>query len=210
MAAGRITVRGAPARDPGERVDPGEVRIDGEPPDHPAELLLLLNKPAGRVCSHDPGEGPTVYDLLPERWRRRNPPVTTVGRLDRDTTGLLLLTDMGGAVHRLTSPKHNVPKVYRAVLDREPPPGTAELFSSGSLVLAGDDSPCAPAELRRVGGNVAEVVLTEGRYHQVKRMFASQGCTVMELDRIRFGRLELGTLARGAWIELPTNTLDDF
>jgi len=74
VEAGRVTVRGILETDPGTRVEPGELRIDGEPPDHPGELLIMLNKPAGRVCSHDPAEGPTVYDLLPERWRRRNPP----------------------------------------------------------------------------------------------------------------------------------------
>ena len=120
IEAGRVSVRGAPAGDPGCRVEPEEVRIDGEALDHPGELLILLNKPEGLVCSHDAAEGPSIYGLLPERWRRRNPPVTSVGRLDKDTTGLLLLTDVGGAVHRFTSPKHKVPKVYRAQLDREP------------------------------------------------------------------------------------------
>jgi 16S rRNA pseudouridine516 synthase len=135
--------------------------------------------------------------------------VTSVGRLDKDTTGLLLLTDVSGAVHRLTSPKHKVPKVYRAQLDREPPQGIVELFSSGSLAFPGEETPCAPAELKLLGGNLAEVVLTEGRYHQVKRMFASQGCTVVELDRIRFGNLELGNLPRGSWMELPINSLNN-
>jgi len=184
--------------------------MDGEPLDHPGELLLLLNKPAGRVCSHDAAEGPSVYDLLPHRWRRRNPPVTSVGRLDKDTTGLLLLTDRSGLVHRLTSPKHKVPKVYRALLDRDPPAGIEAIFSSGTLLLAGEEAPCAPAPLRLLGERRAEVVLVEGRYHQVKRMFASQGCGVVELDRVRFGSLELGNLPRGSWIELPINYLDNF
>ena len=208
IEAGRVTVRGAPAEDPGTRVDAADVRIDGAPPDHPGEILIMLNKPVWRVCSHDPAEGPSIYGLLPERWTKRNPPVTSVGRLDKETTGLLLLTDISGVVHRLTSPKHKVAKVYRAVLDREPPPGTVELFSSGTLVLAGEDTPCAPADLRLTGDNQVEIVLTEGRYHQVKRMFATQGCTVLELDRVRFGSLELGTLARGSWIELSINCLD--
>src|SRR5579859_5374183 len=106
LRAGRITVAGVPSGDPGQRVDPEAVRIDGAPLDHPGPLLLALNKPAGRVCSHDPGEGPTVYGLLPERWQRRNPPVTSIGRLDKETTGLLLLTDRSDLVHRLTSPRH--------------------------------------------------------------------------------------------------------
>jgi 16S rRNA pseudouridine516 synthase len=184
--------------------------LDGQALDHPGELLLMLNKPAGRVCSHDPAEGPSVYDLIPERWRRRNPPVTSIGRLDKDTTGLLLLTDVSAAVHRLTSPKHKVPKVYRAILDRPVPAGIAALFESGTLTLPGESAPCAPASLRLLGDREAEITLTEGRYHQVKRMFGSQGCTVLELDRIRLGGLELGNLARGSWIELPISDLKKF
>jgi len=207
---GRVTVRGGPERDPGVRIETEEVRLDGQALDHPGELLLMLNKPAGRVCSHDPAEGPSVYDLIPERWRRRNPPVTSIGRLDKDTTGLLLLTDVSAAVHRLTSPKHKVPKVYRAILDRPVPAGLAALFESGTLILPGESAPCAPATLRLLGDREAEITLTEGRYHQVKRMFGSQGCTVLELDRIRLGGLELGNLARGSWIELPISDLKKF
>lgn len=208
MRKGRVTVLGAPERDPSAHAAAGTVQVDGEPLDHPGELLLLMNKPAGRVCSHDAAEGASVYELLPERWRRRHPVVTSIGRLDKDTTGLLLLTDRSALVHRLTSPRHKVPKVYRATLDREPPAGTEELFGAGTLVLPGERDPCAPASLARVGPRVLELTLTEGRYHQVKRMFAAQGCEVLELDRVRFGPLEIGQVARGLWIELPINSLD--
>ncbi len=208
LGSGRVTVRGVPVPDPGERVEPADVRIDGEPLDHPGKILILLNKPAGRVCSHDPAEGPSVYGLLPGRWQRRNPPVTSVGRLDKETTGLLLLTDRSEIVHRLTSPRHKVPKVYRATLDLEPPPGTEDIFASGRFMLPGDDKPCAPAALRRIGGLEVEIVITEGRYRQVRRMFASRGCEVLALHRSRFGDLELGDLASGLWIELPVNYFD--
>jgi 16S rRNA pseudouridine516 synthase len=208
IGAGRVSVRGVPAKDPGLRAAPGDVAIDGEPLDHPESLLIALNKPAGRVCSHDPAEGPSVYGLLPERWRRRNPPVTSIGRLDKETTGLLLLTDLSALVHRLTSPRHKVAKVYRAVLDRDLPPGTEALFSSGELVLPGEDKACVPAPMRRIGAREAEIELTEGRYHQIRRMFASQGCPVVELHRIRIGRLDLGSLAPGKWTELPINYFD--
>jgi 16S rRNA pseudouridine516 synthase len=203
LRGGRITVRGVAARDGGDRVDPADVRIDGQPLDHPGALLLLLNKPAGRVCSHDPGEGPNVYGLLPPRWQRRHPLVTSVGRLDKETTGLLLLTDVSALVHQLTSPRQKVPKTYVATLDREPPPGTQEVFASGRCLLAGEETPCAPAAMRRIGDRMAELVLTEGRYRQVRRMFASQGCEVLALRRTRFGDLELGDLAEGCWIEIP-------
>ena len=203
IKTGRVTVKGKVEKDFGAKADPADVRIDGEPPDHPAGLLLLLHKPVGLVCSHDEREGPNVYSLLPERWRRRNPAVTSIGRLDKDTSGLLLLTDQSELVHRLTSPKHKVPKVYRATLDADLPAGLAELFAAGTLVLKDEDAPCAPAELRGTGPREAELTLTEGKYHQVRRMFASQGCEVLTLHRARFGHLELGELPAGQWRELP-------
>ena len=207
MEVGRVTMGEVAVRDPGAKAEPGDLRIDGEPADHPDELLLMLNKPAGRVCSHDPAEGPSVYGLLPERWRRRNPPVTSVGRLDKDTTGLLLLTDCSPLVHRLTSPKHKVPKVYRVQIDRDIPAGIEEVFSGGQLRLPDEETPCAPAILRRIGNREAEVTVTEGRYHQIKRMFACQGCSVVELHRTGFGSLKLEGIAPGKWIELPISCL---
>lgn len=203
---GLVTVRGMIARDESQKVDPADVRVEGEPLDHPAGLLLLLHKPAGLVCSHDNREGPNVYSLLPPRWRERNPPVTSIGRLDKDTTGLLLLTDQSQLVHRLTSPKHKVPKVYRASVDRDLSPDLIARFASGTLQLEGEPKPCAPAELRLLGAREAEVILTEGRYHQVRRMFAACGATVLTLHRKRFGSLELGDLPVGSWRELPLDT----
>lgn len=204
--AGRVTIAGQTADDAGEKTSAALVRVDDEPLDHPDGLLLLMHKPTGLVCSHDIREGPSVYSLLPPRWQRRNPQVTTIGRLDKDTSGLLLLTDQSDLVHRLTSPKHKVPKIYRATVDADLPAGLAELFASGTLVLRGETAPCAPAELRVLGPREAELTLTEGRYHQVRRMFASQGCEVLTLHRVRFGHLELGELAPGTWRELPLNT----
>lgn len=211
IEAGRITMRGATADDPGKRVSPEDVQVDREPLDHPDGLLVLLHKPIGVVCSHDTREGPGVYDLLPERWRRRNPAVTSIGRLDKDTSGLLLLTDQSALVHRLTSPKHKVPKVYRATVDRDLSPELGPLFAGGTLQLADEDKPCAPAQLRILSAREAELTLTEGRYHQVRRMFAAPGprlaSAVLTLHRTRFGDLELGDLPAGRWRELP---LDHF
>jgi 16S rRNA pseudouridine516 synthase len=207
IEAGRVTVRGCAVSDPGTRVEAADVRIDGEPPDHPGELLIMLNKPAGRVCSHDSSEGPSVYGLLPERWQCRNPPMTSVGRLDKDTTGLLLLTDISALVHKLTSPKHKVPKVYQVHVDRDLPSGIEDVFASGCMILPEESTPCAPATLRRIGARTAEVTLTEGRYHQVKRMFAHEGCSVLELHRSQFGSLQIGDLPLGSWIELSVNDL---
>jgi 16S rRNA pseudouridine516 synthase len=203
IKAGRVTVGGEPATDPARKADETTIQVDGEPVDHPAGLLLLLHKPLGLVCSHDEREGPNVYSLLPERWRRRNPPVTSIGRLDKETSGLLLLTDQPALVHRLTSPKHKVPKTYRATLDAPPAPDLAARFAAGTLLLDGEERPCAPAELRPLGGAEVDVVLTEGRYHQVRRMFAACGRTVVALHRSGFGSLALGELPAGQWRELP-------
>jgi 16S rRNA pseudouridine516 synthase len=199
----RVTVRGQPVDDPGMKPDPAEVRVDGEALDHPDGLLLLLNKPLGLVCSHDVREGPNIFSLLPERWRARNPVVTSVGRLDKETSGAILLTDQSHLVHRLTSPRHKVPKLYEVVVDRDLEPGLVGRFARGDLVLTGEKAPCAPAELRLVDSRRAELVLIEGKYHQVRRMFASQGWHVETLHRKRFGDLEVEDLPPGTWREIP-------
>lgn len=192
---------------PAAKVDPAGVRVDGEAVDHPEGLLLLLHKPIGVVCSHDRSEGPSVYDLLPARWQRRNPAITSVGRLDKDTSGLLLLTDQTALVHRLTSPRHHVEKRYRATVDRDLPPGLAGVFGAGTLRLEGEDAPCRPARYEALGPREAFLTLTEGRYHQVRRMFAAAaGTTVLTLHRDRFGPLELGALPAGQWRILSLDT----
>lgn len=209
VKAGRITLDGVPAKDTGQKIDLARttVLIDGEPPDHPEGLLLLLHKPTGLTCSHDEREGPLIYSLLPERWRARNPVVTSIGRLDKDTSGLLLLTDQTALVHRLTSPKHKVPKIYRATVDRDLDPALIELFARGTLQLEGEKAPCAPAELRLLEPRLAELTLIEGKYHQVRRMFATQGYHVETLHRTTFGALTLGDLKPGQFQELPLNAL---
>jgi len=199
----RVTVAGRPVADVAGRVDAGVVRVDGAALDHPDGVLVMLHKPIGLVCSHDEREGPNVYSLLPERWRRRNPAVTSIGRLDKDTSGLLLLTDLPALVHRLTSPKHKVVKVYRATVDRPLDLRLVALFAAGTLMLPGETTPCAPAELTIRASTEAELTLTEGRYHQVRRMFSSQGWSVVALHREKFGPLELGDLPVGRWLDLP-------
>lgn len=202
VEAGRVTVRGVAADDSATKAAPAEVRVDGEPLDHPDGLLVLLHKPCGLVCSHEEREGPSVYSLLPSRWRRRNPTVTSIGRLDKETSGLLLLTDQSPLVHRLTAPKHKVPKTYWAVVDRDLSPEHVAVFAGGALLLEGEQAPCAPAHLEIVAPREARLTITEGRYHQVRRMFAATGATVVRLHRERFGDLHLGSLAPGRWREL--------
>ena len=179
-------------RDPSVKVDPSLVSLDGLPLDHPTGVLVALNKPLGVVCSHDPDEGRRVYDLLPERWLDRMPLVTSVGRLDKDTTGLVIITDNSALVHRLISPKRHVEKVYSVVLDARVPAEAAARFADGMLLLTGESVPCAPAKLRVTGERMASVTLTEGRYHQVRRMFAALGAHVIGLHRAAFGPIRLG------------------
>lgn len=202
----RITVRGELADGPSQKVSAEDVRVDDEPLDHPDGLLLLLHKPLGLVCSHDDREGPSIYSLLPPRWRQRNPVVTSIGRLDKETSGLLLLTDQSALVHRLTSPKHKVPKVYRATVDRDLSPDLIALFAAGTLVLTGEKEPCAPATLEIVSPREALLTLIEGKYHQVRRMFAERGISVITLHRERFGDLTLDDLPASQWRELPLTT----
>ncbi|AHF89833.1 ribosomal small subunit pseudouridine synthase A [Opitutaceae bacterium TAV5] len=204
---------GPPLRDAALKLDPGaaDVRVDGEPLDHPDGLLILLNKPTGLVCSHDEREGPRVYDLLPPRWRARNPQVTSIGRLDKETSGLLLLTDRTELVHRYTSPRHKVEKVYRATLDRSIA-GIAEklaaTFASGTLQLDGEKTPCAAAKFCLIDDRTATLTLTEGKYHQVRRMFAAAaGATVVALHRERFGALTPGDLAPGEYRLIGENEI---
>jgi 16S rRNA pseudouridine516 synthase len=122
-----------------------------------------------------------------------------VGRLDKDTSGLLLVTDIGSIVHRHTSPRSDVEKVYLATLDRDLDPALVEIFARGDLMLRSEDKPCLPARLEILSPRSARLTLTEGRYHQVRRMFASQGWHVESLHRERVGPYELGDLAEGDW-----------
>ncbi|MGD9654319.1 MAG: pseudouridine synthase [Sulfuricurvum sp.] len=181
------------------KVSHNEILFDSEPLDPPMGMVILMHKPVGYVCSHDDGEGRLVYDLLPERWRLRDPKISTVGRLDKDTSGLLLLTDDGALLHRLTSPKHKVPKVYEATLDRALKGDEAEIFASGTLMLGGEKTPCLPAKLEVIDPTHARLEIVEGRYHQVRRMFAAVGNHVVALHRSTFGTLELGDLKAGEY-----------
>jgi 16S rRNA pseudouridine516 synthase len=175
-----------------------DLRFDGEPLDPPPGMVILVNKPAGFTCSRA-DQGRLVYELLPPRFLKREPPLSSIGRLDADTTGLLLFTDDGKLLHRLISPKSDLPKTYEATLARPLEGHEAELFASGTLMLRGEDKPLLPAILEITGERTARLTITEGRYHQVRRMFAAAGNHVETLHRSRFGPLTLGNLPEGEW-----------
>jgi 16S rRNA pseudouridine516 synthase len=182
------------------------VRVDGETLDPPPGLVLMLHKPVGYTCSTKDA-GALVYDLFPPRFRRRSPTLATVGRLDRDTTGLLLLTDDGPLLHRIVTPRSHLEKVYEATLARDLRGDEGAIFASGKLLLESERAPLAPASLEVLGPRSARVTVTEGRYHQVRRMFAAVGNHVETLHRSRVGGLTLGDLEIGKWRPLDSADL---
>ena len=195
---GRITDADGEVLYADDKVDHDAIRIDDEPLDPPAGLVLMLHKPVGYTCStRDTGR--IIYDLLPPRYRLRSPLLSTVGRLDRDTSGLLLLTDDGQLLHRIVSPKSRLSKVYEATLAQDLRGDEKAIFASGTLMLESEQTPLAPARLHVIDARHAQLTLTEGRYHQVRRMFAAVGNHVQALHRSRIGGLTLGDLAPGQW-----------
>jgi len=201
VKGGRVRIGDIITGDFDAKADPHDVFIDDAPIDHPDGIYMAFHKPQGYICSHDPSEGEIIYDLLPPHWVLRDPIVSSVGRLDKDTRGLLLLTDDTVLAHRLMSPSRHVPKVYRVEADKELSPDLIEIFKAGKLLLKDEKTPCLPAELKIVSGDTCEVTLHEGRYHQIKRMFTACGYEVMKLSRIKFGKLEIGDLAEGSYRE---------
>jgi len=204
VAHKQVELDGVALRDVGARIAvtpdlPERMTVVGKPLDPPAPLTLLMHKPLGVVCSHRE-TGRSVYELMPRRWQARMPALSSIGRLDKETSGLLLITDDGPFLHRVISPKAKVAKRYIATLDR-PLEGTeAEVFAAGTLMLEGERDPLAPAVLQPIGPKEARLIITEGRYHQVRRMFAAVGNHVVALHRDRIGDLELpADLEPGAW-----------
>jgi len=201
---GKVVLDGAVLKDAGARIAvtadlPARMTIGGQPIDPPAPLTLMMHKPLGVVCSHREA-GRSVYELLPRRWQARMPALSTVGRLDKETSGLLLITDDGPFLHRVISPRAHVAKRYLATLERPIGEEVRELFASGSLVLEGETDPLAPAVLEMLAPTRAYLTITEGRYHQVRRMFAAVGSHVTALHRDRIGGLDLpADLAPGEW-----------
>lgn len=204
VARRQVVLDGAVVKDPGARVPTtpdiaARMTVSGQLLDPPAPLTLVMHKPPGVVCSHREA-GRSVYELLPMRWRARMPALSTIGRLDKDTSGLLLITDDGPFLHRVISPKSHVAKRYVATLDRPLRGDEAEVFATGTLMLESETTPLAPAVLEVLGPTLARLTITEGRYHQVRRMFAAMGNHVTALHRDRIGGLELAhDLEAGAW-----------
>jgi 16S rRNA pseudouridine516 synthase len=191
VANGRVEVGDRVIDDPSAEVDVREdfaFRVEGVEWRYRERALLLLNKPAGVECSRAPRHHPSVLGLLPLPLRRRG--VQPVGRLDADTTGVLLLTDDGALIHRLTSPRHHVPKVYQVGV-KHPVTGPQLERLIGGVVLDDDPRPVRAAACAATGERALRLTLTEGKYHQVKRMLAAAGNRVESLHRSAFGPITL-------------------
>lgn len=196
---GRVLVDGVPARGCEEKVDPraSTILVDGEDLGYQPHTYVMLHKPAGVLSATEDRRQRTVLDLLPPELQRRG--LFPVGRLDRDTEGLLLLTDDGDLAHRLLSPRHHVDKRYYVRVDRPLTAADRAAFQEGMVL--GDGLRCMPAGLEVLGdGTEALVTLREGKFHQIKRMLAARGVAVCYLKRLSMGPLALdGALAPGAW-----------
>ena len=200
LKAGRVTVDGAVEKDGSRKIDPDTqaVTLDGEPLSGRRRLVVMLNKPAGFVTATEDARQKTVMELLPKQWAHLN--LKPVGRLDKDTEGLLLFTNDGELLHRLISPKQAVPKVYYARHAGQA--GAADVTAFAEGLTLGDGTVCLPAVLQPLGPGESLITVCEGKYHQVRRMMASRNMTVSYLERRQEGLLTLGDLPRGQAREL--------
>ena len=184
-----------------DMVREGRITFDDEALDPLTPFTIMLNKPAGYTCSHkDPSK--IIYDLLPERFQNRKPTMSMVGRLDKYSTGQLLLTDDGDLLHRVTHPKSHAPKHSRVTVRDTLQGNEAELFSSGEFMMKGEEKPLKPADWTQESDQEGVMVLHEGRNRQIRRMFEQLGNEVVTLHRFQTGSLPLGDLEEGKWRKL--------
>ena len=201
IAKGRVRVDGNPARDPGMNVQPDQVTLDGQAISAPGEIYLMIHKPAGVITATEDKHLPTVVSLLPEQMQRRK--IGPVGRLDRDVTGLVILTTDGQMAHRLISPKWKAEKLYRAQCEGALTERDVQAFAAGIELSDFTARPAGMEILSSGETSIADVTLTEGKFHQVKRMFAAIGHPLLGLHRRRIGCVELDEgLEEGQWRSL--------
>ncbi|HUQ47132.1 MAG TPA: pseudouridine synthase [Gemmatimonadaceae bacterium] len=203
VSDGRVSLRDGTELSEGDVFQHDDVLINGEPLDPPPGSIVMMHKPVGYECTTKGGER-LIYDLLPERFIHRSPVMAPIGRLDIATSGLLLLTDDGKVNHRITSPKSHLAKVYEAHLAEDLGDNAREVLASGTMLLESETVPLKPVTLEALSPRHVRVTLTEGRYHQVRRMFAALGNHVTSLHRAAIGNLDLGDLAEGEWRELAS------
>lgn len=210
VKTGRVTGKeGEVFKSPSDKASPSDVLVDGSEVEYPEGVFVAFNKPCGYTCSHEEKEGALIYDIFPHRWQFRNPVVASIGRLDKDTSGLILLTDDGTLIHKFSSPKHHVEKVYEFTTSEDIPESCVALFAEGGLMLVGERTPLKPATLEILSPREGRLTLIEGRYHQVRRMMESQGAPVLTLHRSRFGQLSLDALELepGDWVDVDPSSI---
>jgi 16S rRNA pseudouridine516 synthase len=212
VKAGRVTLSGQIIRKVDEAitvtdVKNGALKLDGEDLDPPSPLTVMFHKPAGYSCSHDE-KGKLIYDLLPERWKLRKPSISSIGRLDKESTGQLLLTDDGDLLHRIIHPKSHAKKYYTVTVEHSLQGNEAAFFSSGTFLMQDDTKPLKPAIWQPESEKGGQMILEEGRYHQIRRMFETIGNNVVTLHRIQTGGLKLGDLPLGQYKILSESDID--
>lgn len=195
MKQNEITVLNKRVFDPSIKANHKDIKVNQEALDS-ERLLVVLNKPKDYICSHNDA-GKLIYSLLPQRWQNRNPKISTIGRLDIDTTGVILLTDDGELNHRLTSPKKDIKKIYEVTLQNPLKGDEKEIFESGNIILNGEEKPLKPAKLTILNDKLVHLEIVEGKYHQVKRMFAYTGNKVVKLHRLEFAGFRVDDLKEG-------------
>lgn len=192
IAEGAVSINGVVCRKKDIKLDPEKdtVAINGKTVDYSEHIYIMMNKPAGVLSASNDKHAQTVIDILPQDMKRKN--LFPAGRLDRDTEGLLIITDDGDFAHRMLSPKKHVEKIYHAVIDGKVGENEIKMFADG--IVFGDGFECMPAKLKIADNGteqICEVIICEGKFHQVKKMFAAVGCTVTYLKRIKIGALGL-------------------
>lgn len=205
IAKGRVAVDGSPVKASSDKADPAmaKITIDGKPLNFKRHVYLMLNKPQGYVSATEDRDHRTVLELVPEAYRGRE--LFPAGRLDRDTTGLMIITDDGALAHNILAPKKHVPKLYHVELDIPVTEEMRERFLAGVVL---QDGICKAADLTKIDTHIALVTLREGRYHQIKRMFGCCGAEVVALKRLGMGKLYLPEdLAEGECRELTAEEL---
>ena len=207
LKSGRVTVDGMPAKDGSLKLDPQRqsVALDGQSLAERGRVVIMLNKPAGYITATEDKEQKTVMELLPQEYRHLD--LKPVGRLDKETEGLLLFTNDGDLLHKLISPKKEVPKVYYARHEGTATQADVEAFAAG--ITLRDGTVCLPAKLEILGAGESMITVCEGKYHQVRRMMASRDMTVTYLERREEGNLKLGDLPRGGVRQLDEDEIAD-
>jgi len=212
VRSGRVLLDGQPFKRHDDDVShedvlSGRLTFDGEPLDPPSPFTVMLNKPAGFICSHDE-KGKLIYDLLPERWQARNPQLSCAGRLDKESTGQVIITDDGDLLHKIIHPKTHAVKHYEVTLESKLRGDEAALFSTGEFLMEGDTKPLKAAMWSPSSDNSGIMQLQEGRYHQIRRMFETLGNKVVTLHRFQTGGLALREVPSGEYKVLDKTDLE--